>query len=247
MQLVTHRAPADVWSAVGLERAAQLVAFSAVLAAPLVWALFADPRRAALGGLAPVLACALVLGWGPRLMSTPLRVPATSSPPVLLLVLDTVRADSISSVAGSVGDTPAIAAIAADGVVFTRAHAPAPWTTASFGSLFTSLYPDDHGAGRALPSGARWGRMSRSVPALYIGIPLFARGSATIQGQVLVHIDQPRCYRETLAVDDVGAVCLDVLRDLFNFVAFDQNVGFQHQRIAGTVPDINIGDQYLYW
>ena len=66
---------------------------------------------------------------------------SASAPNVLLIVLDTVRAKSMS-LYGYAGDTtPKIDAFAARGVVFNRALSTSPWTLPSHGSMFTGRYP----------------------------------------------------------------------------------------------------------
>jgi len=66
------------------------------------------------------------------------------SPNVLLVVLDTVRADAVDG-AGDWSDlTPNLRRLADDATVFTRAWANAPWTVPSHASLFTGLLPSEH-------------------------------------------------------------------------------------------------------
>ena len=59
---------------------------------------------------------------------------------VLLLVLDTVRATELSLYGFGRATTPALERWAADGVVFERAIATAPWTLPSHASLFTGRW-----------------------------------------------------------------------------------------------------------
>jgi len=67
-------------------------------------------------------------------------------PNVLILMLDTVRADALSCVDPASGASPHIDAVAREGTLFRKAIAPAPWTVPSHASLFTGLYPTQHGA-----------------------------------------------------------------------------------------------------
>ena len=62
-------------------------------------------------------------------------------PNVILIVVDTLRADHLSCFGYHRPTTPNIDRFAADSVFFTNAIAPAPWTAPSLGSLFTSQYP----------------------------------------------------------------------------------------------------------
>ena len=65
------------------------------------------------------------------------------SPNVLLIILDTVRAASLSLYGHDVPTTPALERWARDGVVFDWAIAPAPWTLPTHGSVFTGLPAGD--------------------------------------------------------------------------------------------------------
>lgn len=59
---------------------------------------------------------------------------------VLLITIDTLRADYCSTYGGSV-PTPNLDALAAGGVVFNRYYSLAPWTVPSINALMTSKYP----------------------------------------------------------------------------------------------------------
>lgn len=87
----------------------------------------------------------------PLLLSTP-RIEPTNSPPagfnVLLIGVDTLRADHMSAFGYEEPTTPHLAALADDGVRFTQCRSQAPWTLPSFSTMLTSLYPSVHNAGR---------------------------------------------------------------------------------------------------
>lgn len=63
---------------------------------------------------------------------------------LILIVVDTLRADYLGAVGGPV-PTPAMDALAASGVLFTQARSHIPTTGPSHASLFTSRLPSDHG------------------------------------------------------------------------------------------------------
>lgn len=63
------------------------------------------------------------------------------------MVLDTVRADHLSAYGYERRTTPSLERLAARGVRFAQAQAPAPWTVPSMGSLWTGTAPTRHGAG----------------------------------------------------------------------------------------------------
>ncbi|MCB9758817.1 MAG: sulfatase [Alphaproteobacteria bacterium] len=67
-------------------------------------------------------------------------------PDVLLVVLDTVRADHLSAYGHTRATSPQFDAIAASGVLFEDVTAPASWTWPSHASLFTGTAPWTHGA-----------------------------------------------------------------------------------------------------
>jgi arylsulfatase A-like enzyme len=67
-----------------------------------------------------------------------------TSPPVILLTVDTLRRDALS-LYGSTTATPAIDSLGRDGVVFDRAYSTAPWTYVSFASIHSGLTPWGHG------------------------------------------------------------------------------------------------------
>lgn len=64
---------------------------------------------------------------------------------VLLYVFDSLRPDHLSSYGYDRKTSPAIDAIADDGVRFTNAFAQGIWTAPTSGSIFTGLYPSVHG------------------------------------------------------------------------------------------------------
>jgi arylsulfatase A-like enzyme len=70
-------------------------------------------------------------------------------PDILLIILDTLRRDHLSAY-GHPGDTsPAFDAFAEEATLFRRAIAPAQWTIPAHGSMFTGLYPTQHGLTQA--------------------------------------------------------------------------------------------------
>jgi choline-sulfatase len=71
---------------------------------------------------------------------------APPAPPSLLLVtIDTLRADRVGAYGDASARTPAMDALAARGAQFTQAFAVAPITLPSHASLMTGLYPPGHG------------------------------------------------------------------------------------------------------
>ena len=65
--------------------------------------------------------------------------------PIILISIDTLRADHLPTYGYTKVRTPAIDALSADGVVFERAYAHAPLTLPSHASIFTGRLPFEHG------------------------------------------------------------------------------------------------------
>jgi arylsulfatase A-like enzyme len=69
-----------------------------------------------------------------------------SRPNFLLISLDCVRAWDFPGTSPSAEPMPILESLRDESVVFPRACSPAPWTIPAIGSLFTGLYPWEHGA-----------------------------------------------------------------------------------------------------
>lgn len=67
-------------------------------------------------------------------------------PNVLLITIDTLRADRSSAAGYPRATTPNLDRLAAEGLRFTHAQTPRAKTTPAIASLMTGLYPHDHGA-----------------------------------------------------------------------------------------------------
>ena len=68
-----------------------------------------------------------------------------SDPLVILIAVDTLRADRLSSYGYERATSPALDQLAADGVRFDQARSNCNWTCPSFASIFTGLVPSRHG------------------------------------------------------------------------------------------------------
>ena len=64
---------------------------------------------------------------------------------VVLVIVDTLRAENMHCYGYERETTPRLDALAEEGVLFERAVAQAPYTWTSFGSIFTGKYPRHHG------------------------------------------------------------------------------------------------------
>ncbi len=70
---------------------------------------------------------------------------AGATPNVLVVTIDTLRADHVGCYGYKQGKTPNIDSLAADGVLFRRAFTPVPITLPSHTVIFTGTYPMANG------------------------------------------------------------------------------------------------------
>lgn len=106
--------------------------------------------------LLSVLAAAAVAGLGWWYRSLP-----SHGPHLLLITLDTTRADRLGCYGYDGARTPVLDALAAEGVLFEQASTVAPITQPAHASLFTGFYPKE--------TGIRWngqGRLPESFTTL---------------------------------------------------------------------------------
>jgi len=72
--------------------------------------------------------------------------PSAARPDVILITLDTTRADHLSAYGYFRDTTPVLEAFAKEAVRFEQAWSTSSWTVPSHASLFTGLFPISHGA-----------------------------------------------------------------------------------------------------
>jgi arylsulfatase A-like enzyme len=129
-------------------------------------------RIFALNWAAPALAVILmVTGFALGAESSSLVIPkapiagTSPHPNVILIVMDTVRADHLSIYGYNRDTTPNLKKLAADSVLYPQALSAADITLTSHASIFTGLYPSWHGA-YCQPPEATYGRRIGPVPTM---------------------------------------------------------------------------------
>jgi arylsulfatase A-like enzyme len=96
--------------------------------------------------LVPVVAGFVFAGdWLKESREARRSLPPEGAPNVLLIVLDTVRADNLSLYGYPRATTPVLDQLAKRGVLFEEARSTAPWTLASHASMFTGRLPHELG------------------------------------------------------------------------------------------------------
>jgi arylsulfatase A-like enzyme len=150
-------APAWVMTdlAADASRPARALGFTAAVVAILVVAFVLSKRGArpwilATAGAAAMiatLAAVSLLGPDPpQQTATPSAAPLAHGPSVLLVTLDTVRADHLSLYGYPRDTTPRLKQFAESATVYTQATAPSNMTLATHASLFTGLAASEHRA-----------------------------------------------------------------------------------------------------
>ena len=191
-----------------------------------------------LGSLLAVSCAVTALGCAPTAEED---ASSENRPNVLLVVLDTTRADALSCYGCPQPTTPAIDAIASEGTLYRQAYATSFWTLPSHGSLFTGLYPTEAGAtsetnhlpGRALTiaeqlaaAGYRTGAVVRN--AWVSSERGFAQGFGDYVEAWRGDDDRPDAEAEEAAVDTavqwIDANAADDLQPFFLFV----NINIAH-------------------
>ena len=109
-------------------------------------------RRRLVLSFPPLVGAVLVLAtllfggdWLKSLREKSRPLPPADSPNVLLIVLDTVRADRLSLYGYTRRTTPTLERLAERAIRFDEARATAPWTLASHASLFSGRWPHELG------------------------------------------------------------------------------------------------------
>jgi arylsulfatase A-like enzyme len=147
--------------------------------------------------------------------------PPTARPNVLVVVIDTLRADRLGVYGNTRGLTPFLDGLAAHGHVVRRARAQAPWTNPSVASILTSRYPSQHGVvdyRSVLPAaeltlaevltaeGYATGAFSANG---LIGESLgFGQGFDRFEAHLLTKGDDPAYLRIPVRADRIGAEAL---------------------------------------
>ncbi len=105
---------------------------------------------AALAAYALLVGSGIVLARTQQPVATPIAfepVPGAAGPNVVFIAVDTLRADFLKAYNASARpNTPNVDALAKDSVLFEKMFAQSSWTKASFGTIFSGMYPEAHTA-----------------------------------------------------------------------------------------------------
>jgi arylsulfatase A-like enzyme len=163
-----------------------------------------------------------------RETKVPRQVGSAAAPNVLVLLVDTLRADRLGCYGASPSPSPNLDKLAGGGLVFAQAIAQSSWTLPSVSTLFTGLHPRSHGAIGDDGDGddqAAWGYLAGGVvtwaeQASRAGIttvgmsanPLVSRGTNLAQGfETFVELPWDPKTRRWSAAAEVNRRFLDWL------------------------------------
>jgi len=94
-------------------------------------------------------------------LSLAARAAESPRPDLVLITLDTTRADQLGAYGATTARTPTLDALAKGGVRFSQAYSPVPLTLPAHASLLTGLLPAEHGL-----RDNGWGRLEDRHPLL---------------------------------------------------------------------------------
>lgn len=142
--------------------------------------------------------------------------PSPAGPPsILLVVMDTVRADHTSVGGAPPSRMPQLHALAQAGTTWTAAHSTSCWTWPAHASLFTGLHPWEHGAHAAPPGEGLVLRETLTVTPMDPAVPTLAErlvaagyeARATVANRLLAApLGLTRGFTEVLYEDSDDAV-----------------------------------------
>ena len=201
----------------------------------------------------PVLAAVVVLmaaGFTlERTLSERRAIAATPSgtgqPNVLLIILDTVRAASLSLYGYPRPTTPGLERRAADWVVFDRAFAPAPWTLPSHGSVFTGHWPHDLSRGWVSPLEINQPTITEVLRSKgYVTAGFAANYFYTTRESGFV---RGFMHYEDLPMDPVQVLRSSILGQILSQLVRSHTYSYDPVRVTREKPAGEIVDDFLHW
>jgi len=106
----------------------------------------AEPRSARLPALAPLVGLVGCVLLGCCVLACRDREQTRAQPNIVVITLDTTRADHLGPYGYEQADTPHLDELASRSTVFDNAYATSSWTLPSHASMFTGVLPMVHGA-----------------------------------------------------------------------------------------------------
>lgn len=178
------------------------------------------------------------IGWDAPEISA--RLPAPRRPSLVLISLDTLRADRLGSYGYGLRSTsPALDRFARRSIRFAHAYSQAPWTRPSHRTLFTSRYPAFVEGGETFLASRLWAQNYRTL-ALAGGGQMSDRmgmGSGFENYAVTSWIETPSMVLDRLAERP--------LRDFFLFLhTYEIHDPYTDRRFAKDLPSGKLGPTF---
>ncbi len=144
---------------------------------------------------------------------------------ILLLSIDTLRGDGLGCYGYPKPVSPFIDSLAQHGVRFKNAYSVSPWTMPAHGTLFTALYPYEHGAVRMPVLGTVFDRVDDSKAMLSEILDFFGYYTAAFISHFFV---SSKCgFNQGFDLFDEGNEGSDSFREAVNFLkSYDLNEPF---------------------
>jgi arylsulfatase A-like enzyme/Flp pilus assembly protein TadD len=171
-------------------------------------------REFVLGQTAALLAFAILCAWPPAATG---QEPSRPAPSILLITIDTLRADHVGCYGYARVETPAIDGLAAAGVRFENAYAQVPITLPSHAVILTGTYPMFNGV------------RDFTSPGLPAGIP------------TLAEVLRRQGYRTAAFISSYALNSMWGLNR--GFEVYDDNVGLEPGRSADVFLVERRGDR----
>ncbi len=180
------------------------------------------------------------IGWG-----QPRMLPARGDdpqPPLIIWLVDTMRADHLSCYGYPRDTSPNMDALAGEGLRFEHVSGQSSWTKSSIASLLTGLYPSSHGAvgreDRLLPDVATLAQHLKSHG--YTTVAFSSNGNFYADDWGLIRgFDEVWGYWVERSDQDRGMMTAELVEDLFAWL--ERNAG---ERVFLFVHTIDPHDPY---
>jgi arylsulfatase A-like enzyme len=149
----------------------------------------------------------------PRAVQSP-RARA-GAPNIVLIILDTVRAASLSLYGYREPTSPELEKFARKGIVFERALSPAPWTLPAHASIFTGRQPSELRADFLTPFGRRYPTLAEVLSAQGYHTAAFSANHFYVTRETGLdrgfgHFeDYPISLKQTLKSSEIGQLLTD--------------------------------------
>ena len=136
---------------------------------------------------------------------------------MILVVLDTVRADALSLYGYHRDTSPNLVRLARQGVRFDQASATAPWTLPSHASMFTGRWPHELGVGRYSALGGGYPTLAETFGARgyvtggFVANPIFCHSSYGLARGFVHYEDVPVSFLELLRAGNLSKRLLEMI------------------------------------